>query len=817
MSPLFLLRWSLRDLRRRWLQVAAIAMVIAIGTGMYSALSGSATWRYESNDASFALTGMYDLRVRSTEGLDTEQGSMLAVLASLSDPTIVARAEERMVVDTQVDASTSDESTDGESIRVPGRIVGLDVSAGGPELTSVAVASSSGRTLTGSDDGRRVVVLERNFAEYYGLPPDGEVRLGGDVVLDVIGIGMGPEYFFITTEDGGFFAQANFAALFTSLTTAQEIAQRPGRVNDLVLTLRDGADIGAVRSELQEAFDASATGLGVRVMAKADERAYQVLYDDIESDRRFWSVFAALILVGATFGAFNLSARMVEAQRRELGIGMALGASRLQLALRPMLVGSEIAVAGVVLGVGVGVLAVVLIRPVFTGMLPLPVWRTDFQWGPFARGASFGFVIPLLATAWPVWRSVRMTPVDAIATTNRTPRGGLSRVLRTLSWPRSVYRRMPLGNVLRAPRRTLLTALGIGAAIATLVAFLGMLDSFTGTMERNDTQVRGEHPDRVVVGLDSIVLDSGPEVGSVRDAVTVGDVSPVLRMAGHLSVPGDEGFDVLLEALDLDGGVWSPTVEGDRTGVGIVIARSAASDLDVRVGDAVDLTHPVRDGSGFVTSTSSVEVIGVHPSPFRFGVYFDRSLLDRFGAGGLVNELNVVPAAGSTPDGVERELFDLPGVSSVVPAAAASQNVRDSLEEFTGVFRVAEGFILILALLIAYNATSINADERARERATLFAFGLPVRRVVTLEIAEGLVYGVLGTAIGLALGARINRWVVTSLMQSTMPDLSMDVTISAETALTVVALGVIAVGVAPLLTLRRLRRMDVPSTLRVVE
>ena len=34
MGPLFLLRWSARDLRRRWLQVAAIALVIAIGTGV---------------------------------------------------------------------------------------------------------------------------------------------------------------------------------------------------------------------------------------------------------------------------------------------------------------------------------------------------------------------------------------------------------------------------------------------------------------------------------------------------------------------------------------------------------------------------------------------------------------------------------------------------------------------------------------------------------------------------------------------------------------------------------------------------------------
>ena len=127
-------------------------------------------------------------------------------------------------------------------------------------------------------------------------------------------------------------------------------------------------------------------------------------------------------------------------------------------------------------------------------MLPLPVWKTGFQWPPFARGAALGFVIPLAATAWPVWRSVRMAPVDAIATTHRSPRNGLSRLLRRLPWPRSAIRRMPLGNLLRTPRRTLLTALGIGAAVATLVAILRILDSFIGTMDRNEAEVVGDHP-----------------------------------------------------------------------------------------------------------------------------------------------------------------------------------------------------------------------------------------------------------------------------------------------------------------------------------
>lgn len=36
------LRWSWRDLRRRWLMVSAIALIIAIGTGVYAGFTSMA-------------------------------------------------------------------------------------------------------------------------------------------------------------------------------------------------------------------------------------------------------------------------------------------------------------------------------------------------------------------------------------------------------------------------------------------------------------------------------------------------------------------------------------------------------------------------------------------------------------------------------------------------------------------------------------------------------------------------------------------------------------------------------------------------------
>jgi putative ABC transport system permease protein len=249
----------------------------------------------------------------------------------------------------------------------------------------------------------------------------------------------------------------------------------------------------------------------------------------------------------------------------------------------------------------------------------------------------------------------------------------------------------------------------------------------------------------------------------------------------------------------------------------VVLARKAADDLGVTVGDTVTVEHPARQDAGFAVVQTPMRVTAVHPNPFRFAAYVDRSQLAIFGVPGVANAAYVLPAAGSTPDDVKKELFKIPSVASVQPVAVANQVVEDSLKDFTGIFQVLEVFILVLVLLIAYNATSINADERARERATLFAFGMPMRRVLGLETAEGLLIGLLGTAVGVGLGLLLNRWLISATWSTTMPDMGFDIVVSPGTVLTAVALGVIAVGVAPLLTVRRLRHMDIPGTLRVVE
>ncbi|HEX5902565.1 MAG TPA: FtsX-like permease family protein [Actinomycetota bacterium] len=131
-------------------------------------------------------------------------------------------------------------------------------------------------------------------------------------------------------------------------------------MNDLVLRLEPGIDHEAAKADVAAALQVALPSLSATVSTIDDDPAYMALYGDMENDRR--TMDAVLIFGAAVFAAFNLTSRVVESKRRELGVGMALGQPRWSIALRPMLMGLEVASLGVVFGVGVGLLVAAGLR-----------------------------------------------------------------------------------------------------------------------------------------------------------------------------------------------------------------------------------------------------------------------------------------------------------------------------------------------------------------------------------------------------------------------------------------------------------------------
>jgi putative ABC transport system permease protein len=801
------------------MSVLVIALIIAIGTGVYAGLGSTGRWRRMANDASFAATRFHDLEVTVSPGTYVPQGALAALLAKLPEGHVVA-AQERLQVPTQVDASTPD-----RVILVPGRLVGADLA---PDAVVDALDLHDG-TMPDAGASPPEVVIEQKFAKHYSLSAAGTMLLSGGHTVSYTGAGMTPEYFLITGDgEAGFLAEANYAVVFGGLADVQRIAGLHGQVNDLVLRVGAGVGADTVQGEL-EPLIGSLSGVSATITTRDDEAAYRLLYDDIDGDQQMWNALSALVFLAASVAGFNLIGRIVDAQRRELGVQMALGVEPARIAIRPMLIAAQIALLGTILGVIVGLLIGVAMRSLLTELLPLPVWRTPFQFGTFAFAATIGFVVPFAASTLPILRVMRMEPVDAIRTAHRPGKSiRLIRASRHLRLPGGSVAQLPLRNLLHSPRRTALTAVGAGAAIAAFVGVLGMLDTFRLTIDHGNHELTRGSPDRVIVQLQGLASASGTTVQMVTSSPLVARSSMSLEFPVTIRVPAastdSAEIDALISIIDFDNEVWTPTVDSVlRTGSttelpGIVLARKAASDLGVETGDLVQVRHPaIGPDGGLTMSDSLVEVIGTHPSPLRSTAYLGTTDAARFGVPPVVNRLDILPAVGVTADQLRRAMFAVAGVASAQSVEVLTSVFDEALAQFVSFLVLTALAVTVMALLIAFNSTSISVDERTREHATLFAFGLPVRSVVWVTVKESAMVGLLATIVGLGLGGLLVQWMMGTIVARTVPEFGFDITIGPITIAAAFAIGVVAVGLTPLLSIRRLRRMDIADALRVME
>jgi putative ABC transport system permease protein len=808
-TPGFWFRWSLRDLRTHWVAVVAIAVVIAIGTGVYAGLSSTSTWRRLSNDASFAAVNTHDLRAAAAPGTFVAEDELVGVVASLPSADQVESVTERLVFDSQLEATT-----DEGDVLVSAKVVGGPLASGAVDRVWVRDGSAP-------PAGSGAAVLEAKFADYHGLRAEGTVTLAGDRTVGYTGLGVAPEDFYVTGPEGTVLGEADLATVYVHLADAQALLGRGPVVNDVVLRVAPDGDPARVERELRDVA-AALPDLSLTVSDVNDADAYRVLYEDIDNDQQFFTAFAVLVLLAAALAAFNLVSRIVDAQRREIGIGMALGAPRWELSVRPMLVGAQIAVIGVIVGVGIGLLVGSAMQGLLESFLPLPEYRTPFQLGVFARAAALGVVIPLVASAWPVWRAVRVEPIEAIRTGHLSARPGrFTDLSRRLHLPGSSLSQIPLRNLLRTPRRTILTAAGIGVAIASLVTVLGMLDSFGRAIDAGgDEATRGDR-DRVLVQLTTFRPIDDPDVAAIAADPAVGTADAGLRIPAVALDDGEEAFDLVIDGYDFDSSLWTPSLDvtgaGDPYG-GLVLARKAASDLGVDIGDTVRLRHPQQARDGLRLVESDVAVSAIHGNPIRTFAYVGpETMTELFGSSDVTNLVSVTPAEPASRADLQRALFGMDAVASALPVARISEAFDEALEAFVGFLLVAAVAVLALALLIAFNAARITVEERRRDHATMRAFGLPVRSIMGVITKESIAIGLLATMVGVAVGTLMLEWMLRSLASRTLPDFGIDRYVAPSTMLWAAGVGVVAVTLAPFFLVRRIRTMDLPSTLRVME
>ena len=173
-----------------------------------------------------------------------------------------------------------------------------------------------------------------------------------------------------------------------------------------------------------------------------------------------------------------------------------------KIAIRTMLLAVEITVVGVALGIGTGWAIATWVLSVVRDRVPLPFWQTPFETGLFVRAAALGLIVPIVASAVPVWRAIRVAPVEALLPPHLRSGGHrLTHVLRRVRLPGTITLQTPVRRIVRAPARSALTVMAIAFIMAPLLAALGATDSASATIDSGERILTGHAGDRLLVDL----------------------------------------------------------------------------------------------------------------------------------------------------------------------------------------------------------------------------------------------------------------------------------------------------------------------------
>jgi putative ABC transport system permease protein len=255
----------------------------------------------------------------------------------------------------------------------------------------------AGRAFTEQDaDGApRVVLINRVFAEriFPDANPIGQrIRLGRDstIVREIVGVVAATKHYGLGEKE--------------QMQVYEPFAQMPRGYSGFILrtSVEPGSLAAAVRREVQ-ALDPEQPVIAIATLD-------QLLADSVSLPRfrtLLLGLFSGLALVLASVGVYGVMSYTVARRRQEIGIRMALGASRGDVVGMVVRSGLRLAALGVTAGLAGAYAATRLLEGMLFGIEP-----TDSQ--TYAATAAILVLVALLACCVPALRASRVDPIRAL-------------------------------------------------------------------------------------------------------------------------------------------------------------------------------------------------------------------------------------------------------------------------------------------------------------------------------------------------------------------------------------------------------------------
>lgn len=584
------------------------------------------------------------------------------------------------------------------------------------------------------------------------------------------------------------------------LTTAQQLLDRAGAVDQISVMAQDGVDPSVLIADVSAEMPQGVEVLSGSTLASEGAAAMQ---SGLAIFTQVLLAFAAVSLLVGSFVIWNTFSVLVAQRRREVGLLRAVGATRRQVLGGILLESAAIGLLATALGLlgGTG-LAIGIRRLVMLIGVEVPTTAVALEARTLIAALAVGVGVTLIAAAVPALAATRVAPIEALRDVPPGNTDGGSRravvgsvvlslgiltlgacavvgdqplftalasltafVGLVLSGP-SLARgtatlashgrrgggwRLAARNVDRAPRRAAATAMALTVGVAVVSAVAVTATSLRESIGQSVSA--GNRADFILQPVGTGAGISPSAATAVRQLERIEAVVE-LKYSGA-KVNGTRSTIVAVDPTDMDRVLDLGTADTvlDLGPGSIAIASTEADTLGVAVGDTVVVTYPA---SGSMTLT--VTAVFANTATQLTGSPYLVSMQDfQANVTSTLDRVVLVAAApdadlSATQEQVTQALAEYPNITISDPAqltAAAEASTNQLLGLVTALLLLA----VVVAILGIVNTLVLSILERTRELGLMRAVGATRRQIRTIVRRESVLMAMLGAVTGVGLGA----------------------------------------------------------------
>lgn len=471
-------------------------------------------------------------------------------------------------------------------------------------------------------------------------------------------------------------------------------------------------------------------------------------------------VFPAFFLLVAALVCITTMTRMVEEERTQIGTLKALGYGKSAIVSKYLLYSGSSAILGCAAGVALGsaLFPIVLWQAYKIILVVTPNILLRFDW-KMALSVTALYTLAMLAVSWYCChRALQEVPAELIRP--KAPGAGKKLLIERIPlWERvSFLNKVAIRNIFRYRQRLVMMLLGIGGCTALLMTGFGIRDSISKIV---DVQFRDVTQYDLAVNFRSGQTERQQE--QFRKAMEE-DAEEILffhQVSGTIETDSQSRDIYIMAAgeqikdfVDFHWGKEPVALPGENE---VLLSSGMAEILDIQIGDTVMLRDPDLQ-------ELSVRVSGIYENHiYNYALVTPETIRQQWGTEPEMQSAYVTVREGRNPDNAGATASGLDGVSNVLVSQQIAESVNGMMSALDLVVVVVVLCAGVLGVIVLYNLTNININERIREIATIKVLGFNARETGMYVFKENLVLSAFGVLVGIPMGKLLLEFVMSQI------------------------------------------------------